>query len=390
MTSNPIVIVGAGLAGYTLAKELRKLAPDLPIALVTADSGALYSKPMLSNALAQGHTPSGLVQASAADQAAKLNLDLRPHCAASAIRPAEHVLETTHGALPYRQLVLALGASPRQPDFPGAEHAFSVNHLDDYARFRERLAPGAHVAILGAGLVGCEFANDLAASGHRVTLVETAERPLARMAPPELSRRLQAGLSALGVTWHCGSGIRELRQEEHGYTLTLNDGAQVHADLALSAIGLAPETTLARNAGLAIGRGIRVDNLLATSQPDIHALGDCAEVWDENANGAAGLLLPFVLPLMAQARALAATLAGTPTRLALPALPVAVKTPACPMVLCPPAADAQGAWLSERDDAAGAIHHFLGPDGALLGFALAGDACGQRRQLAGRVPALLG
>lgn len=386
MTAHPIVIVGAGLAGYTLAKELRKLAPDQSIALVTADSGALYSKPMLSNALAQGHTAPGLVQAGAEDQAAKLNLDLRAHCTASAIRPADHVLETTGGPLPYRHLVLALGANPRQPDFPGAEHVLSVNHLDDYARFRERLAPGAHVAILGAGLVGCEFANDLAASGYGVTLVENAERPLARMAPPELSRRLQASLASLGVAWHCGSGIRELRQEERGYTLVLRDGAQMQADLVLSAIGLAPETALARDAGLAVGRGIRVDSLLATSQRDIHALGDCAEM-DDKASG--GLLLPYVLPLMAQARALAATLAGTPTRLVLPALPVAVKTPVCPMVLCPPAAVAQGSWHQERDDAAGAIHHFLAPDGALLGFALAGDACGQRRQLAARVPALL-
>jgi rubredoxin---NAD+ reductase len=95
-----------------------------------------------------------------------------------------------------------------------------------------------------------------------------------------------------------------------------------------------------------------------------------------------------VLPLMQQARVLAGILSGTPGRLSLPALPVAVKTPACPMVLCPPAGNAQGDWHFERDDDQGAIHHFLGLDGALLGFALAGDACGQRRQLAARVPPL--
>jgi rubredoxin-NAD+ reductase len=91
---------------------------------------------------------------------------------------------------------------------------------------------------------------------------------------------------------------------------------------------------------------------------------------------------------MQQARALASILAGTPGRLSLPALPVAVKTPACPLVLCPPAANAPGDWHCERDDEQGAMHHFLGRDGALLGFALAGDACGQRRQLAARVPPL--
>lgn len=381
MNPDRVVIVGAGLAGYALAKELRKLAPGQPITLVTADSGALYSKPMLSNALAQGHTPQGLIQASAGDQAAKLDLELRPHCAATAIRAEEHVLETACGAVPYRHLALALGARPRKPGFPGAELALSVNHLDDYVLFRERLAPGSRVAILGAGLVGCEFANDLAASGHRVVIVETAGRPLARMAPPALSQRLQASLAGLGVEWHCGNGVSELRSVQGVYQLALNDGGVLQTDLVLSATGLAPETALAQSAGLALGRGILVDSMLAGSIPDIYALGDCAEV--------RGLLLPYVLPLIQQARSLAATLAGTPTRLSLPALPVAVKTPACPLVLSPPGADTMGSWHSERDDAAGASYHYLGPDGALLGFALAGDACGQRRQLAAQAPALL-
>lgn len=378
---DPVIIVGAGLAGYTLARELRKLAPEAPITLVTADSGDLYSKPMLSNALAQGHTAQALVQSSAREQAAKLNLDLKPHCAATAIQAPEHVLETESGRLPYRHLVLALGARPRQPGFAGQEHVLSVNHLDDYARLRARLAPGAHVAIIGAGLVGCEFANDLAIGGHAVTLLETSARPLERMAPAGISRRLQDGLSGLGVQWHCGSGVASLRSQDDGYEITLENGTRLHADLVLSATGLVPETALAESAGLRVARGILVDHQLACSAPDIHALGDCAEV--------AGLLLPYVLPLMQQARTLAAILSGTPSRLTLPALPVAVKTPACPLVLCPPAAGAEGAWHCERDDGAGAIYRFQGADDKLLGFALAGDACGQRRQLAGFAPALL-
>ncbi len=87
MSDAPIVIVGAGLAGYTLAKELRKLAANLPITLVTADSGALYSKPMLSNALAQGQSIQALVQATALEQANKLKLVLKPYCTVTAIRP---------------------------------------------------------------------------------------------------------------------------------------------------------------------------------------------------------------------------------------------------------------------------------------------------------------
>jgi rubredoxin-NAD+ reductase len=381
MPDAPIVIVGAGLAGYTLAKELRKLAPEQPITLITADSGALYSKPMLSNALAQGQTAQTLIQASAAEQAEKLDLDIRPNCTVSAIQPQEHRLETESGEFQYSKLVLALGARPRQFDFPGAELALSVNSLADYARFRASLMPGAHVVILGAGLVGCEFANDLAASGHAVTLVEAADRALQRMAPAGLSQRLQDSLQKLGVECLFGSGASEIKQLEHGYAVSLGNGRQLNADLVLSATGLMPETALARSAGLAVGLGIQVNDQLATSAEDIYALGDCVEL--------GGTLYSYVLPLMQQARVLASILSGTPGRLSLPALPVAVKTPACPLVLCPPAGNAQGDWHCERDDEQGAMHHFLGRDGALLGFALAGDACGQRRQLAARVPPLL-
>jgi rubredoxin-NAD+ reductase len=388
-TDAPIVFVGAGLAGYTLAKELRKLAPEQPITLITADSGALYSKPMLSNALAQGQTAQTLVQATAAEQAEKLQIDLRPNCTVSAIHPHEHRLETESDAsvnsmansLHYSKLVLALGARPRQLDFPGAELALSVNSLDDYACFRASLTPGAHVVILGAGLVGCELANDLAASGHAVTLVEAGERALQRMAPAGLSLRLQDSLQKLGVQCFFGSGASEIKQLEHGYAVSLGNGRQLNADLVLSATGLMPETALARSAGLAVGLGIQVNDQLATSAEDIYALGDCVEL--------GGTLYSYVLPLMQQARVLASILSGTPGRLSLPALPVAVKTPACPLVLCPPAGNAQGDWHCERDDEQGAMHHFLGRDGALLGFALAGDACGQRRQLAARVPPLL-
>lgn len=380
MSDAPIVIVGAGLAGYTLVKELRKLAPEQPITLITADSGALYSKPMLSNALAQGQTAQTLIQASAAEQAEKLHLDLWPNRMVSAIQPQEHRLATESGTLTYSKLVLALGARPRQLDFPGAELALSVNSLDDYARFRARLTPSAQVLILGAGLVGCEFANDLTASGHAVTLVEAGERSLQRMAPAGLSLRLQDNLQKLGVQCLFGSGASEIKQLERGYAISLGNGRQLNADLVLSATGLIPQTALAEGAGLAVGQGIRVDDQLGTSADDIYALGDCVEL--------GGTVFSYVLPLMQQARVLASILSGTPGRLSLPALPVAVKTPSYPMVLCPPAGNAQGDWHCERDDDQGAIHHFLGLDGALLGFALAGDACGQRRQLAARVPPL--
>lgn len=147
----------------------------------------------------------------------------------------------------------------------------------------------------------------------------------------------------------------------------------------LSAIGLAPRTGLARAAGLAVERGIVVDRRLASSAPHVHAIGDCAQV--------EGHCLPYVLPLMAQARALAANLAGTPRLLAYPAMPVVVKTPACPTVVCPPPPDAVGEWQVTADEA-GLEARFTGASGALLGFALLGAATARRQALAAEVPAL--
>lgn len=376
-----VVIVGAGLAGYTLARELRKLAPERTITLVSADSGALYSKPMLSNALAQGHTAQALVQASAAQQSQRLGIRVLAQRRVRAIHPSARRLETDAGDLPYERLVLALGARPRRPGWARDDAVLSVNHLDDYARFRERLRPGSRVCIVGAGLVGCEFANDLAAAGHGVTVVNSTALPLTNVLPEALGRQVMSRLANLGVDWRCGRDVIGVDPAESDWRVVLSEGETVQADLVLSAVGLEAETALARSAGLHTGRGITVDRYLATSDPCIHALGDCAEV--------EGLWLPYVLPLMQQARSLAATLAGQHTAMNLPALPVVVKTPACPLVTCPPPAGAQGTWQARRDTPDGAEYAFTDEGGRELGFALAGDACGLRRQWAARMPDLL-
>jgi rubredoxin-NAD+ reductase len=162
--------------------------------------------------------------------------------------------------------------------------------------------------------------------------------------------------------------------------ITLADGAVFDADVVLSAIGLKPRITLARAAGLKTNRGIVVGRSLETSAPDVYALGDCAEV--------EGLVLPFVMPIMHAARALAATLAGKPTPVSYPAMPVVVKTPACPTVVSPPPAGATGSWsITADDESVKAL--FLGAGGKLLGFALNGKATAERAALTQQLPPVL-
>ncbi len=381
--SLPLVILGTGLAGYTLAREFRKLDKETPLVIVSRDHAGFYSKPMLSNALAGKKTAATLVMKAADKMAAELNATIKPQAEVQRIDPATRSVQLAGGeTLAYCELVLALGADPIRLPLQGdaADTVLSVNDLDDYARFADRLEGVKTVAILGGGLIGCEFANDLLARGIVPTVIDLADRALPRLLPPAASERLQARLEAAGAHFRFGVSVQSVGRVAQGLSLTLSDGSPLQADLVLSAIGLRPRTTLASEAGIAVNRGIVTNRLLATSAPNVHALGDCAEV--------AGHTLPYVMPLMQQARALAATLAGTPTPVLYPAMPVLVKTPACPTVVCPPPLDASGAWsVTLTDDACDA--RFLSGDGQLLGFALLGTATTQRQALVIQVPGLL-
>jgi rubredoxin-NAD+ reductase len=159
----------------------------------------------------------------------------------------------------------------------------------------------------------------------------------------------------------------------------LSDGSALDVDVVLSAVGLAPRTALAQAAGIAVRRGIVADRCLATCAADVYALGDCAEVQ--------GLWLPYVMPIMNAARALAKTLAGTRTPVSYPAMPVVVKTPALPTVVAPPLPGAAGQWRMAPGEALEA--RFEAADGSLLGFALAGVATGARNSLAKLLPPVL-
>lgn len=389
---NAVVVVGSGLAGYNVARELRKLDAEVPLVVVSRDAAGFYSKPMLSNALASKKTPATLVMKDAAKMAAEINARIVSNTGVQSIDTAAQTLTLADGeVLPYRDLVLALGADPLRLPIQGdaADTVLSVNDLDDFARFAEALdtaasgQPAKRVAILGAGLIGCEFANDLLAREIQPTVFDLAERALPRLLPPEASARLQAKLEAGGATFRFGTGISAVNRGPNGLILTLSDGSTVETDLVLSAVGLRPRTHLAAEAGILTGQGIMVDRQLATNRPHVYALGDCAEV--------EGHCLPYVMPLMQQARALAATLSGKPTPVAYPAMPVVVKTPAWPTVVCPPPARAEGQWQVQASDEAIEARFVASanPD-QLLGFVLQGKAVSQRQALAGQVPSLLG
>jgi rubredoxin-NAD+ reductase len=374
----PIVVLGSGLAGYTLVRELRKLDRDVPITLVSRDSADFYSKPMLSNALAQGKSAEVLVATTAAEMAKQQGFTLLQHTEVLAIDRERKQLQTSAGVIEYSRLVLALGADPIRLPLQGdaADAVVSVNDLADYARFRKALVSAKRIAVVGGGLIGCEFANDLAAAGYAVTVIDPTAYPLSGLMPEAAGKQLLAPLAALGITWRFGVAVKAVDRDSAGYALTLTDESTLPADLVLSAVGLRPRTGLARDAGLTVNRGIVVDTHLRSSDADIYALGDCAEI--------DGKVQPYVLPIMHAARALARGLAGEDAQVVFPAMPVVVKTPAHSVAVLPVAHDAVGEWKILAEGSAikpGIKMGFFDAQDQLKGFVLTGAYAGERSEM---------
>lgn len=381
-SSAAIVIIGSGLAGYTVIREIRKLNKEIPITLITKEPGYFYSKPMLSTALASKKDTAQLVSTTADGMATQLELNILSETDVKAIDSNKQIIGTNKGEITYGKLILALGADQIRLPLQGnaVNEVLTVNDLEDYAKFRNAINGKKKVAILGAGLIGCEFANDLVLGGYEVDVIDLAPQALGRLIPEMAANDLQNKLSAAGVRWHFNTTVHSIDRLSDQLNITLANGKVITSDVVLSAVGLKPRLDLAKASGIATGIGIQVNRELETNVPHIYALGDCAEV--------EGLVLPYVMPIMQAARALAVTLTGQRTALTYPAMPVMVKTPALATIVSPPAKGAAGQWKTNPVEG-GLEARFESADGKLLGFVLMGAATAQRSALTKELPAIL-
>ena len=377
-----IVIIGSGLAGYTVIRELRKIDKAIPITLVTREPGYFYSKPMLSTALASNKSAEQLVSTNAEGMATQLDMTILGDADVTAIDTAAQTVTTSKGSISYGKLVLGLGADQIRLPLEGnaAHEVITVNDLEDYAQFRKTIEGKKRVTILGAGLIGCEFANDLVLGSYEVDVIDLAPQALGRLLPEAAAQALQAKLSAAGVRWHFATTVQSVDRSGDSLSIALANGTVINSDAFLSAVGLRPRIDLAQSAGIATGVGITVNRQLETSAKNVYAIGDCAEV--------EGLVLPYVMPIMQAARALAPNLLGQATTLNYPAMPVMVKTPALATIVSPPAKGAVGHWKMNTVEG-GLEARFESSDGKLLGFALLGTATAQRGALTKELPPIL-
>ena len=300
-----ILIVGGGLAGWAAAEAIRELDALVPVTLVCACAGDRYHKPELSVALSRGLTAKKLVRETAREAASRLGVRLMNHTFATGLTPATHQLRTTRGTLQYTQLILAQGSRPRLPQQLTAEHCWRINDLHCWDALARQLQSGKKsVAIIGAGMVGCELAEDLAGAGHSVTLINRDAYPLAHLLPEKAGQRLLAGITGQGIR-HCGKvTVKSVtRDEGNKHWVAFAHGTREAFDHVIVATGLRTENRLAQQAGLRFDQGVVVDPLsLSTSAEDVYALGDCISI--------GGKPCRFIEPIVHQARVIAHSILG--------------------------------------------------------------------------------
>lgn len=304
-----IVIVGAGLAGWATVEAIREMNATVPITLVCACTGDRYHKPELSVALSRGLTRKKLVRETGREAAARLGVRLLHNTFATGLTPATYQLRTTRGTLNYTHLILAQGSKPQMPEQLSSEHCWRINDLRCWNALAQQLQAGEQtIAIIGAGMVGCELAEDMAGAGHTVTLINRDEYPLAHMLPEKAGQRLLKSMTQQGITHRATAKVESVSSNDANKTsLHFADGTSEVFDQVIVATGLRTENRLAQQAGLVFNRGIVVDaHTLRSSADDIYALGDCISINGEPCR--------FIEPIMHQARVIAHSILGSETK----------------------------------------------------------------------------
>ena len=307
---NPgVVIVGGGQAGLEAAAALRTQGYQGTITLVCEESHVPYQRPPLSKDFLLGKQDVDSLSLRAAAYYEKHQVGLIVGDKAAEIdRAAKHVRLASGADVPYAQLILAVGARNRPLPVAGAERALYLRTLDEAVVLREKLAEAHTVAVIGGGFIGLEVAAAARGFGKTVTVIEASPRLMARAVSPLLSGFFLDVHREQGAEVALNAAASSVEPD----SVTLSDGRKIAADLVVAGIGVIPNIELAREAGLAVGNGILVDERLRTSDPEIFAIGDCADHPNvfANAFGGGQTRLESVQNAVDQAKCVARTIAG--------------------------------------------------------------------------------
>jgi 3-phenylpropionate/trans-cinnamate dioxygenase ferredoxin reductase component len=306
--TEPIVVVGGGLAAGTAVTELRDLGYDGDIVLLAGEPHVPYERPPLSKGFLVGETSAESAYVHPAEWYAEHGIDLRTGVNVTRIDTDTHTVTTTEGTVGWSRLLLATGARSRRLPLESTD-AVEVRYLrtlDDSVALRKQFGDGRRLLVVGGGWIGMEVAASAHQLGTTVTVVEPAQQPLLAALGPEVGARFAAAHRKRGVDLRTGTGLAQLA----GTTATLDDGSTVEVDTVLVGVGAVPNDELARDAGLEVDNGIVVDAFGCTRDPAIFAAGDVTN--HPNALFDRRMRLESVHNAMEQAKAVARTIAGQP------------------------------------------------------------------------------
>ncbi|MDD1608455.1 MAG: FAD-dependent oxidoreductase, partial [Methylococcaceae bacterium] len=303
-----VIIIGSGVAGVSFVEKYRTLAKDADITLITKENDGYYSRPLLSRGFTKDDIEHSIILKTF-DKLRDSQINVLSDTEVTHISRTRKTLTVRHAEqeqiLNYDKLIIATGSKAfiPPPYRPFNELFFCLNSLSDLKTLRRVRAtlPKPHWAIIGGGLIGCEVASDLATAGDNVTLFHVMDRLMERQIVSEDSVLLKQVLENSGVTVLLNQAISTLSKLEEKICITTDTAHEF--DAVIVACGFQPRTELALQAGLAIGRGIKVNDYLQTEDESIYALGDVAELPN-------GKLYAFILPIRSQALWLANHLAG--------------------------------------------------------------------------------
>jgi len=275
-----VVIVGTGQGGYQTAASLRSEGFDGPVTLIGEEPHLPYQRPPLSKdfLLGKQHAHQLALRPSQFYTANRMEL-LAGERVKEIDLAAGQVRLASGSRLAFDHLVLATGARNRLLPVPGAEldGVCYLRTLDESVELRQRMEAASEIVVIGGGFIGLEAAAAARLLDKQVTVVEALPRLMARVTVPLISRFVMERHAARGVNFRCGAGIARITGEGSVTGVLLSDGAHLPADLVIVGIGVLPNVELAREAGLAAGNGIAVDEYLKTADPRVFAIGDCAE-----------------------------------------------------------------------------------------------------------------
>jgi 3-phenylpropionate/trans-cinnamate dioxygenase ferredoxin reductase subunit len=306
-----LVVVGGGQAAFALVAKLRSLKDDRPITIVASEASHPYQRPPLSKKYLLREMDLDRLLYRPESWYGEHDIDIRLSTSVTAIDRDNKTVTLSDGStLDYADLALATGSTPRKlPASVGGDLAgvFVVRDFTDADRLAEEMKPGKHALIIGGGYIGLEAAAVARSSGLDVTVIEMADRILQRVASAATSNLVRDIHTTRGVDIREGAGLVRLVGTDGRVTAAeLTDGTTIPVDLVIVGIGVTANDALARDAGLDVANGIVVDQFGRTSDPHIHAMGDCAVLpWKDMR-----IRLESVQNAVDQAEAVAALLAG--------------------------------------------------------------------------------